>query len=81
MTETFQLCVSLSLWLKGGEPNTRKLENDEPIQINTDLCVLCKNPRNGTNWGFLHRGEVHHNYCETCKINLDKKTWRSVPIV
>ena len=57
-----------------------QLENDEPIQINTDLCVICKNPRNGTNWGFLHRGEVHHNYCETCKINLDKKPGDLCPL-
>ena len=31
-----------------------QLENDEPNQINTNLCVLCKNPRNCTNLGFLH---------------------------
>ena len=26
--------------------------NEEPIQTNTDLCVMCKNPRKGTIWGF-----------------------------
>ena len=30
--------------------------NEEPIQTNTDLCVICKNPRNGTNWVFLLNG-------------------------
>ena len=54
--------------------------NEEPIQTNTDLCVMCKNPRNGTNWGFLHNGEVHHNYCETCKDNLDKKPGDLCPL-
>ena len=32
--------------------------NEEPIQTNTDLCVMCKNPRNGTNWSFLHNAMV-----------------------
>ena len=55
--------------------------NEEPIQINTDVCVLCNNPRNGTtNWGFLHNGEVHHNYCETCKDNLDEKPGDLCPL-
>ena len=55
--------------------------NEEPIQTNTDLCVLCSNPRNGTtNWGFLHNGEVHHNYCETCKDTLDKKPGDLCPL-
>ena len=86
-TETFQLFVLLSLWLKNGEQsmyfekiqaeyddqNLVQQVNEEPIQTNTDLCVLCSKPRNGTtNWDFLHNGEVHHNYCETCKDTLDK---------
>ena len=55
--------------------------NEEPIQTNTDLCVLCINPQNGTtNWGFLHNGEVHHNYCEACKDNLDKKPGDLCPL-
>ena len=41
---------------------------------------MCKNPRNGTNWGFLHNKEVHHNFCETCKDNLDKKSGDLCPL-
>ena len=52
--------------------------NEEPIQTNTDHCVMCKNP--GTNWGFLLNSEVHHKYCETCKDNLDKKPGDLCPL-
>ena len=45
--------------------------NEEPIQTNTDLCVI----------GFFSSMVVHHNYCGTCEENLDKKTRRSLPIV
>ena len=41
---------------------------------------MCKNPRNGTNQGFLHNSEVHHNYCETCKGILDKKPGDLCPL-
>ena len=92
-TGTFQLFVLLSFWLKNGEQSILKniqaesddqnfveQVNEEPILTNTDLCVMCKNPRNGTNWGFLNNGEVHHNYCETCKDNLDKKPGDLCPL-
>ena len=36
--------------------------------------------QNGTNWGFLHNVEVHHNYCETCKYNLYKKPGDLCPL-
>ena len=29
---------------------------------------------------FLHNGEVHHNYCGTCKDNLDKKPGDLCPL-
>ena len=44
------------------------------------ILLMCKNPRNGTNWGFLHNKEVHHNFCETCKDNLDKKSGDLCPL-
>ena len=37
--------------------------NEEPIQTNTDICVMCKNPQNGTNCSFSGRGQFLQSFC------------------
>ena len=61
------------------ESNTNPEVTENAEQLIIDPCAGCGKSLNGTNWGYLHKGVIHKDFCDTCKTELNKDIGEPCP--
>ena len=61
------------------ESNTNPEVTENVEQLIIDPCAGCGKSLNGTNWGYLHKGVIHKDFCDTCKTELNKDIGEPCP--